>query len=399
MTSLRATYPDYQEQIQEGDLGENILVDGVNFQFFKVGSHYCIDSSSSARDVSVDGAKEQTELLTSSSKVVLEITERVQPCANLCKLPYINDDALAPKERIQRCQDFVLHLDRWEGYRGWYAKVISGGVVRKGATITEMVHHAHSQQQPDNCRASSIFPAHGKRPLFAIITETNACDSVERMEATFDAIQQATLTEQVDLVSVRLNVSNGNGSDDAGVLERACILTRRLVDLAHTSEDAPSFKVVCSSDLVSVAVKGRAHGVHVKEHHLGQLPGIVAQFNYPILIGTSAHSLQSLPQAGEHDLQPDYYFVGTCYLTASHPEKSASELEGPTLPGQFQRELAEIGHSIPVFAIGGIDDANCHEPVFLGADGVAVIRAVLQAERPAEVVARLQENMMKAKPH
>jgi len=194
---------------------------------------------------------------------------------------------------------------------------------------------------------------------------------------------------------------------------------------------------------VSVAVKARANGVHVKEHHLHKLPDIVSRFDYPIVIGTSTHSVESALRSYFHnddsDLsnqddnendgsprpsatrpKPHYYFVGTCYLTASHPEKtSQSQLEGPGLPGRVKEALlaafeskgrgaitaTDCSHenalqktALPlhfprIMAIGGIDETNCHEPVELGADGVAVIRAVLQADCPVARVEEMQRNM------
>ena len=97
----------------------------------------------------------------------------------------------------------------------------------------------------------------------------------------------------------------------------------------------------------------------------------------------------------------DYLFVGTCYLTQSHPEKqSLDQLEGPSLPGRVRQELYQIYNNRPdstcsekksqststllpppiIFAIGGIDDQNCHEPVItFGADGAATIRTVMHS--------------------
>ena len=218
-------------------------------------------------------------------------------------------------------------------------------------------------------------------------------------------------------------------------------------DMCQQLHSSCSFKVVCSSDLVSVAVNARANGVHVKEHHLDQLPDIIRRFEYPIVIGTSTHSVESALRSyfGNDDVndiivedegtptakiarpKPHYYFVGTCYLTASHPEKTLqSQLEGPELPGRVKRALLENLESkqqqatisskttteeenckdvspmaalplkLPrIMAIGGIDETNCHEPVVLGADGVAVIRAVLQADHPIERVEEMQSSMMR----
>jgi MOSC domain-containing protein YiiM len=171
LESLRATYPN--AAILDGDLGENILVNGVTFQFFQVGKRYCIESlnndysdentsdgtdsvvigeindfatsqDSDATGTTIAHQNETADLSLLSSlsvpaaplnRVILEITEPVQPCANLCKLPYINDEALTPKERIEKCQAFLRQLDQWEGYRGWYAKVIQPGTIQKWATV------------------------------------------------------------------------------------------------------------------------------------------------------------------------------------------------------------------------------------------------------------------------
>mmetsp|Transcript_6200 Transcript_6200/g.15348 ORF Transcript_6200/g.15348 Transcript_6200/m.15348 type:complete len:416 (+) Transcript_6200:194-1441(+) len=316
--------------------------------------------------------------------------------------------------------------------------------------------HVSRQEDPD-----AVFP--NDRPLLAIITETDACDSEDKMQRTYTVIEKATSTGKVDLVSVRLSLPpryDENGVENSSylrVMERACRLTKELVGLSskqmeqaqrqnneirgdnNTAIQSPSsFKVVCSSDLVSVAVDARANGIHVKEHHLENLADILARFDYPIVIGTSTHSVESALKSYFHNgsfendedhesknppsstrRRPDYYFVGTCYLTASHPEKTSEcQLEGPALPGRVKRAICETLkskqlssstkessqdsssmeslqlESPPIMAIGGIDETNCHEPVALGADGVAVIRAVLQADHPMERVEGIQRNMM-----
>lgn len=95
-----------------GDLGENILVDGVEYWSMQVGERYQLGGN-----------------------VVVEITEPIEPCANLCKLPYINEDTLVPKDRIERCRKFIDQLDAHDGLRGWYAKVITPGNVMVGDTF------------------------------------------------------------------------------------------------------------------------------------------------------------------------------------------------------------------------------------------------------------------------
>mmetsp|Transcript_9869 Transcript_9869/g.13907 ORF Transcript_9869/g.13907 Transcript_9869/m.13907 type:complete len:321 (+) Transcript_9869:117-1079(+) len=113
MGALRAK--SQYEMINDGDLGENICVDDVPFDFFEVGKRYRF---SRQRDNVKGGG------------VIVEITEPAVPCANLCKLPFINDDKLDPAQRIERCQEFVGRLGSAPGLRGWYAKVIEGGTIR-----------------------------------------------------------------------------------------------------------------------------------------------------------------------------------------------------------------------------------------------------------------------------
>ncbi|KAG7369988.1 thiamine-phosphate diphosphorylase [Nitzschia inconspicua] len=271
----------------------------------------------------------------------------------------------------------------------------------KATRSRSTIQGCHQQHDDDHIHIESPlhFPAMGHRPLLAVITAPDACDSQESTEATYEALREAVSSNQVDLINVRLTTKTtinekGDTREDA-IRHRAVSLTRKLVELSKcksVNSALPLFHVVCSSDLVSVAVEAKAHGVHVKEHHWPLLPEIMAQFDYPILIGISAHSLASKNE--KNGIQPHYYFVGTCYLTASHPEKAACDLEGPELPGIFKATLNQP--SIPIFAIGGIDQNNCHEPVALGADGVAVIRSVVQAVDPAGAVRIIQDKMKEA---
>lgn len=116
---------------KDGDLGENILVGGVGFRFFEVGRRYLFGAAGDDSDEHYE--EEETN---NGRGVVVEITEPMIPCANLCKLPYINNSDLMPSERIQRCQSLLEWLGRADGFRGWYAKVIVEGEVRLGDRVT-----------------------------------------------------------------------------------------------------------------------------------------------------------------------------------------------------------------------------------------------------------------------
>eukprot|EP00545_Synedropsis_sp_CCMP1620_P001231 CAMPEP_0119012172 /NCGR_PEP_ID=MMETSP1176-20130426/6129_1 /TAXON_ID=265551 /ORGANISM="Synedropsis recta cf, Strain CCMP1620" /LENGTH=299 /DNA_ID=CAMNT_0006965091 /DNA_START=23 /DNA_END=922 /DNA_ORIENTATION=- len=237
-------------------------------------------------------------------------------------------------------------------------------------------------------------------PYLAIITESNACDSEERMQSTLGAIEAAVSTQKVALVSIRIEKPKGDASRLEQIECRVKELTKKIAKLTETND----FHVVVSSDWVgtlddSPSLSSSSVGVHFKETHRDLIPATREKLGPGALIGTSAHSIDSAVDVISKYGHPDYFFVGTCFLTASHPEKSKADLEGPALPGQVARAIQEQFGTSPstpvVLAIGGIDDTNCGEPVLtFGADGVAVIRAVLHAVDPADAARRIQASMM-----
>ena len=73
----------------------------------------------------------------------------------------------------------------------------------------------------------------------------------------------------------------------------------------------------------------------------------------------------------------DYIGVGPVYQTPTKAGKPAAGLD-------YVRYVKE--HSpIPWFAIGGIDTNNIHDVLSAGAERVAVVRAIMQAEQPTLV--------------
>lgn len=114
------------DKVQIGDLGENIYIDGVDYKFFEVGKRYKFSDSKMKESKDADG-------------VTIEITERIEPCGNLCKLSYINDETLPPQARFENCKKFLLWLDQKDGLRGWYAKIIGdGGLVKIGDEVSSL---------------------------------------------------------------------------------------------------------------------------------------------------------------------------------------------------------------------------------------------------------------------
>lgn len=88
-------------------------------------------------------------------------------------------------------------------------------------------------------------------------------------------------------------------------------------------------------------------------------------------IGASVHSAAEAGRSASEGA--DYLLVGTVYTTATHPGVAGG---GPALV----RSCATVG--IPVVGIGGITVENAAPVVRAGAVGVAVVRAVWDAEYP-----------------
>lgn len=97
-------------------------------------------------------------------------------------------------------------------------------------------------------------------------------------------------------------------------------------------------------------------------------------------VGRSVHGVGAARRAARDGA--NYLVLGTIYPTPSHPERPGA---GPGLV----EEVAGIGP--PVIAIGGIDADRVPEVRSAGARGIAVRRAVWEADDPAEAVRELRD--------
>ncbi|HEV8359501.1 MAG TPA: MOSC domain-containing protein [Candidatus Thermoplasmatota archaeon] len=82
--------------VQPGDIGENLLIEGVPYDAMQPGTRW------------------------RAGEIEVEITKVCEPCSNLYALPYVGD-AGGP-----------AFLKAMLGRRGWYARVLRPGTVRPG---------------------------------------------------------------------------------------------------------------------------------------------------------------------------------------------------------------------------------------------------------------------------
>ncbi len=170
-------------------------------------------------------------------------------------------------------------------------------------------------------------------------------------------------------------------------------------DIRAFYDDALALKQVAAyhqapfivNDRADVAIAADADGVHVGQEDL-PVPVVKALLGKDKIIGVSVHDLQEFERVAGHD--PTYFGLGTIYKTATKSERNAT---GTAIIKQVRARTDK-----PIVAIGGIDVANAAPVIEAGADGVAVISALLCApdvRTEAEAFIRtIQQTLKKKRP-
>ncbi|MFM2061173.1 MAG: hypothetical protein RLZZ507_843 [Cyanobacteriota bacterium] len=154
-------------------------------------------------------------------------------------------------------------------------------------------------------------------------------------------------------------------ADDLIRLDRA----RKLKQLCH---DYGALFII--NDRVDLALAVDADGVHLGQQ---DMPIAVARqlLGPQRLIGRSTTNPQEMQGAITEGA--DYIGVGPVYETPTKAGKAAAGLNYVS--------YAAKNCSIPWFAIGGIDASNINDVIDAGAQRVAVVRSLMQAEQPTLV--------------
>lgn len=155
--------------------------------------------------------------------------------------------------------------------------------------------------------------------------------------------------------------------------------TRDMVELGRAlrAETRRAGALLFVNDRVDVALVIGADGAHLGDDDL-PLPAARSITPQGFLLGRSVDTAQ---QAAEAERQgADYVGVGPVFQTASKADA------GPAV-GIQRVSAVRSATALPLVAIGGIDAANAAGVARAGADGVAVIRALMQARDP-EAAAR-----------
>jgi len=141
------------------------------------------------------------------------------------------------------------------------------------------------------------------------------------------------------------------------------------------------------NDRVDIALAANADGVHLGQQDLPI--NVVRQLLGPQrLIGRSTTNPDEMQQAIQEGA--DYIGVGPVYETPTKVGKAAAGLE-------YVRYAAQ--HSpIPWFAIGGIDINNVSDVISSGAERIAVVRSLMQADQPSLVTQYFLSQLSRVQP-
>lgn len=133
------------------------------------------------------------------------------------------------------------------------------------------------------------------------------------------------------------------------------------------------------NDRVDVALAADADGVHVGQEDIPA--GLVRRLIGPgKVLGVTAHDPAELSQAVADGA--DYVGSNAVFGT---PTKA--DIRPPMGLAGLKERYADS--PIPVVAIGGIDHGNAADVIRAGADGVAVVRAIMGAQDPAQATREL----------
>jgi len=185
-----------------------------------------------------------------------------------------------------------------------------------------------------------------------------AVTSIEREEPELLEKVEAAYRGGADIVQLR----SKHLSDQA--LFR---LGLRIRQLAHKYK-----RLFFVNDRVDLALVVQADGVHLGQEDLPvyDVWKLCQKADRKLFIGKSTHNLEQALQAQKDGV--DYIGVGPIFKTPTKPMRDAVGL------GLLRSVAAEV--KIPFVAIGGIDETNINEVLEAGAQRIAVVRAIFNAE-------------------
>ena len=136
------------------------------------------------------------------------------------------------------------------------------------------------------------------------------------------------------------------------------------------------------NDRADIALAADADGVHLPANSLS---AEIIRRNFPrrFIIGVSAHSLADVEKAKCEGA--DFAAFSPIFATVSKAKYGAPQGVAAL------REVVETIGEFPILALGGIDENNFGEVLNAGANGIAAIRLLNDAENLAEIAGKIRD--------
>lgn len=137
------------------------------------------------------------------------------------------------------------------------------------------------------------------------------------------------------------------------------------------------------NDDVDLAIEIDADGVHIGQED--ENPIYVRERMGDRILGISVHNVLEAEKAVGHGA--DYVGVGPMYQTTT--KKDIRDVKGPSIIAEIRNHAIHL----PIVGIGGIQGGLVQHVIEAGADGVAVISAISQANQPQEATKKLLDEV------
>ncbi|HEX2646330.1 MAG TPA: thiamine phosphate synthase [Candidatus Dormibacteraeota bacterium] len=174
---------------------------------------------------------------------------------------------------------------------------------------------------------------------------------------------------------MQIAIAAQRGGADIVQLRHKTLRRGELLALARDLRRALTRSLFIVNDHVDIALLCEADGVHLGADDLS-VESAREVAGDRLLIGASASTAEAVPPGA------DYVGCGPAFAT---PIKSAKPVIGPEGVAAMAAAV-----SIPLFAIGGIDESNIAQLTARGIHRACVIRAVADAPDPEQATRRLR---------
>ena len=240
------------------------------------------------------------------------------------------------------------------------------GCQNKSSVFELARYELYTLEKEMNSKALDLYKAKRlKNCKLYLVTDRSLFDDLDTF---YDAVASA-LAGGVDILQLREKTATA----------------KEFVEIAKTLKHLCGLNdtIFIINDRVDIAQAVKADGVHLGQedidiHTARNLLGNEA------IIGLSTHKPEDAINAMDNGA--DYAGAGPVFTTPTKPGREAVGLE--------YVKWASKNMTIPFFAIGGIDETNIEEVIKAGANRIAAVRAIINADCPKESANSLKSTLL-----